>query len=142
MNTAKQIALERKMVIKHSMPDRCRVYPRNSGRTIVGGISQPTTPVEPRVWRTIDGEDIVDIPCRADLARAFRPDKLKQQATEVDEFNLELPFDLVFEPSDYVVINHKGEDHRFDIRKIKDMSEFDVSIECIIDQTGTVYDYD
>ena len=136
MNTAKQITLERAMVIKNLMPDTCKLYPRKAANyTISGGVMTPGT-ITARLWR-----GVTTIPCRADLSRAFRPDKLKTQATEVDEFNLELPYDVVFDPSDYVIINYKGIDHRFEIRKIKDMSNWDVSVECVIDQTGTDFDY-
>jgi hypothetical protein len=136
MNTQKIIEIERAAVIKHLMPDRCKVYPRKNGSTIVHGIAIPAGANTPRLWRGLD-----EVPCRADLSRAFRPDKLKTQATEVDEYNLELPFDFVFEPTDFIVITKDGVENRLEIRKIKNISNWDVSIECVIDQVGTTIDY-
>lgn len=136
MNTQKIIDIERNMVILHLMPDTCKIYPRRAASTIVGGIERPVGDPDPRLWRGVE-----DIPCRVDLSRAFRPDRLKQQATEVDEYNLELPYDVEFEPSDYIIIEHNDIVNRFEIRKIKNISNWDVSIECIIDQTGTNLDY-
>lgn len=136
MNTTKAIRLERAAVIKHLLPDTCKIYPRKGTSTIIHGIARPDGDPNPRLWR---GRE--DIPCRADLSRAFRPDRLKAQATEVDEYNLELPYDTVFDPSDYIVIEKDGVINRFEIRKVKNISNWDVSIECIIDQTGTDLDY-
>lgn len=136
MNTLKQITLERNTIIKHLLPDTCRIYSRNGGVTMDHGTPHQVAPTA-RTWRLDANNDpILDVPCRADLSRAFRPDKLKQQATEVDEYNLELPFDMVFDPTDYVVINYKGIDNRFEIRKVKDISNWDASIECVIDQSS------
>src|SRR5258706_6837926 len=131
MNITKQIALERKFALKYLLPDTCKIYPLHNGRTQDHGIITSTTAVAARQWH-----GITTIPCRIDLSRAFRPDRLKQQATEVDEYNLELPIDLVFDPSDYVVFNKDGVDHRFEIRKVKNLSKWDVTIECIVDVAG------
>lgn len=136
MNTKKIITIERAAVIKHLMPDRCKIYPRRNSSNIVNGINRPVGDPIARVWRGTD-----EIPCRVDLSRAFRPDKLKQQATEVDEYNLELPYDVSFQPTDYIVITKDGVENRFEIRKIKNISEWDVTIECVIDQIGTELDY-
>jgi hypothetical protein len=135
MNTAKQITLERAAVIKHLLPDRCKIYPRQGSGTIVHGIFRPDGDANPRLWRGLE-----EFPCRADLSRAFRPDRLKTQATEVDEYNFELPFDAEFEPSD-IIINHNGRENHFEIRKIKNISDWDVTIELILDQAGTNFDY-
>jgi hypothetical protein len=140
MNTLKAIALERKTIISQLMPDTCRIYPRTGGVTQDHGITTPVPPTA-RTWRTVAGTPILDVPCRADLSRAFRPDKLREQATEVDEYNLELPFDMVFDPTDYIIITYKGLPNRFEIRKVKDISNWDASIECVIDQSGTTFDY-
>lgn len=129
---AKQIAMQRQDVIKYLMPDVCQIYPKNqTGMTInSAGITVRGTQVA-REWKSS-----TDIPCRADLSRAFRPDKLKNQTTEVNEYNLELPYDMVVTADDRVVVRGRN----FVIRKIKDASNWDVTIECVIEEISTDLD--
>lgn len=138
VNTQKIVAIQRERIIKDLLPDICRIYPfSGSGVTISGsGIRTTEAPVA-RTWR---GK--TDIPCRSDLSRAFRPDKFKAQATEIDEFNLELPFDVIAEPSDLVHITNPntGVEEIFEIRKRKNLSAFDGTIECIIATPGVELD--
>lgn len=142
MDSLKIVKMQRDRIIKDLLPDRCQVFPQNGANvTIVGGIKRSDAPVA-RVWRTVHGVDIIDVPCRSDLSRAFRPDKLKVQATEVDEFNLELPYDMIVEATDLVKITNPTTNaiEIFEVRKRKNISAFDATIECIIAVPGVVLD--
>lgn len=136
MNTAKQIDILRERIIKDLLPDTCQIIPKvGANPVIVGGILTSDAPT-PRVWRTL-----TDIPCRLDLSRAFRPDRLKVQVTEVDEYNIEFPFDVDVQPSDLVhVTDRHGTLHIFEIRKRKTLSAFDGTVECIIAAPGIEMD--
>lgn len=127
------LTLLREQTIRRLMPDRCQIMPGVGGNVTIddSGVLHTDDPI-PREWR-----GVTDIPCRFDLSRAFRPDKLKQQATMVDEFNLELPFDVTVEPGDKILIGG----HQFEIRKLKNLSQWDITIEAVITETGTDYDY-
>jgi hypothetical protein len=95
------------------LPDRCTIRPgKNTDYTVnADGIGVQTTSAN-RQWRGSE-----DIPCRADINRAFRPDTLEQHATTVDELDLHLPFDVVLDDEDIVTYNgatfklrkHEGE---------------------------------
>ncbi len=138
MNIAKQVTRQRERIIKELLPDRCTITPKLGANPQVVGVGRLTSDApEPRIWR-----GSTDVPCRIDLSRAFRPEKLKAQATEVDEFTLELPFDMVVYPTDIVrVVNpNTGRVERFEIRKKKDLSAFDATIECTIATLGLVID--
>lgn len=134
MDSLKIVAIQRKRIIKDLLPDTCQIRPKTgTGRTIDGaGILHDT----PAALRQYAGS--TTIPCRIDLSRAFRPDKLKVQATEIDEYNLELPFDMVVEPTDRVTIGIEV----FEIRKKKDLSLFDATIELVIAVIGAHTDAD
>lgn len=137
MDTLKQVSILRERIIKDLLPDRCQIFPKaGANPVIVGGVLTSDAP-EARVWR-----HRTSIPCRADLSRAFRPDRLKVQVTEVDEYNLELPFDVEVEPSDLIhLINPvTGSTEIYEVRKRKDMSRFDGTIECIIATPGVTMD--
>lgn len=127
----------RERIIRDLLPDTCRIYPKSgANKTIVGGVLVSDNPVA-RQWR---GRE--DIPCRADLSRAFRPDRLKVQMTEVDEYNLELPWDVVVEPSDLIhILNpHTNVTEIYQVRKRKNISAFDGTIECTIAVPGATFD--
>lgn len=142
MDSLKIVNIQRNRIIKDLLPDRCQVFPKSgANKTVVGGVLRSDPPVA-RIWRTVNNVDIIDVPCRTDLSRAFRPDKLKVQATEVDEFNLELPYDMVVEPSDLIHIENPitHEIEVFEVRKRKNMSAFDATIECVIATPGVELD--
>lgn len=137
MNSLKIVGILRERIIKDLLPDTCYIYPKSgANKTVVGGVLTSDAPVA-RVWRTLSA-----IPCRADLSRAFRPDRLKVQATEVDEYNIELPFDCVVEPSDLIHLVNPvtSATEIYEVRKRKDMSKFDGTIECIIATPGVEMD--
>jgi hypothetical protein len=137
MQLAKQVALQRKLIEKELLPDTCQIYPKSGANpTIVGGVLT-TTAATPRTWR-----GVTTIPCRVDLSRAFRPDKLPVQAVSVDEYNLELPFDTVVEPTDLIYITNRstGKVEIFEVRKRKAISAFDGTVECTITVPGADFD--
>ena len=137
MNLLKQVAMQRKRIILDLLPDTCKIYPKvGANPHIVKGVLTS----DPPVARQYKGSEI--IPCRSDLSRAFRPDKLKMQATEVDEYNLELPADCIVEPSDLVHLTNPTtlQTEIFEIRKRKNVSLFDGTIECIIAVPGVNVD--
>lgn len=128
---SQQITIQRERVIRDLFPDLCQIIPA-SGATvsIVGGVMTSTAPAA-RSWR-----NLTDIPCRLDIDRAFRPDKFKAQVTVVDEYTLELPFDVTVTASDDIIVRGR----HFTIRKIKNVSNWDVSIECIVTEVETHID--
>ena len=133
MNLAqRQIDYQRKAAIKRLLPDVCQIQPMTGTNLVVedGILSQTAAPL-----RTY--EDSVDIPCRFDISRAFRPDKLKAQTVVVDEYNLELPYDVIIDPSDTII----SEGVRFNIRKIKQASNYDVTTEATVVETDAQLDY-
>jgi len=126
--TTAQVALQREYVIKHMLPDTCTITPHHSGTVSVSaaGVMSSTNP-SPRVWRTL-----TNIPCRMDYSRAFRPGALSNQTTSIDEYIMELPFDIVFDTADRVVVDGQT----FLMRKVKDKSNWDVSVEAVLTKLG------
>lgn len=114
------------------MWDTCQLIPKTgTARSVsASGILQQT----PAAARTYNASP--NIPCRIDLARAFRPGELKYQTTVVDNYNLELPHDVTINESDTVVIG--GE--YYEIRKLKVASDKDVTREALIFTLGTDHD--
>lgn len=132
MSILKHIERHKKEVIKKLLPDTCTIMQaEGDSSTIVDGIVQQGT----RPLREYNGS--TDIPCRLDIDRAFRPDKFKTQATTVDEYTLEIPVGIPVLPADIVTVRTS----RFIIRKIKNMSNWDVTIECTVVEVGTDIDY-
>lgn len=129
---AKHIAYQRQRIEKMLLPDTCQLVPALGATPVISGAGILVTEAPtPRLYR-----GLADIPCRADISRAFRPDKLKTQTTEVNEFNLELPSEVTVIATDRVVIRGRN----FVIRKIKDVSNWDVTIECVIEEISTQID--
>lgn len=130
-NFSKQVTIQRERIIRDLLPDFCILTPASgAGVVISGGVMTSATPA-PRTWRTK-----TNIPCRADIDRAFRPDKFKQQITVVDEYTLELPFDCPIKATDHVSLRGRS----FTIRKVKNLSNWDATIECIITEVETNVD--
>lgn len=137
MDINKIVALQRKYINKHLLPDRCKIFPKvGANPVIVGGVLTSSPPVA----KTYNGDS--DIPCRIDLSRAFRPDRLKVQVTEVDEYNLELPYDVDVQPSDLIHLTdpRTSEVTIFEVRKRKNQSNWDGTVECVIAAPGTELD--
>jgi hypothetical protein len=72
-----------------------------------------------------------------DIDRAFRPDKFKTQATTVDEYTLEIPVGVAVDDSDIVTVRGR----QFFIRKIKNASNWDITLELTVVEVGTDVDY-
>lgn len=137
MQLGKQIALQRRHIERELLVDTCQIFPKSgTSPTIVGGILTTAAPVA-RTWR---GKST--IPCRVDLSRAFRPDKLPVQAVSVDEYNLELPYDAVVEPTDLIYITNRSTSkvEIFEVRKRKAISAMDGTVECTITVPGAEFD--
>lgn len=101
------------------LPDICQITPAIG--TTVGvsnyGIQTSNAPV-PRQYNASD-----NIPCRADVVRAFRPDSLDVQVTVVDELDLHLPHDMIVAEEDVVTLN--GD--KYKIRKLDNDSAWEVT---------------
>lgn len=133
----KQVAIQRKLIERELLPDTCQIFPKSGATpTIVGGVLTTVAPTA-RSWR-----GVTTIPCRVDLSRAFRPDKLPVQAVSVDEYNLELPYDAKVEPTDLIHITNRstGKVEIFEVRKRKAISDFDATVECTITVPGAEFD--
>lgn len=81
--------------------DTCTVYPDVGDNFVVDidGIAS----YDAKVARVYAGSNV--IPCRADAVRAFRPDTISGQPTQVDEIDLHLPMDMLVGETDTVVLN-------------------------------------
>ena len=106
-------------IIASMLPDTCIITPSTLDNRTVSryGIATGDTPT-PRLYSGSSA-----IPCRADAQRAFRPEKLSYQVTQVDEVDLHLPFDMVIEADDIVTLH----DDNYKIRKLSDDSEWDLT---------------
>ncbi len=132
MNVQRIIDRERQRIIDELFPDTCQLFPDASTNVTIdatGHLNQ-----DAKVARTYLGSK--NIPCRADMARAFRPDRIKEQVLVTDEFGLELPFDCPVEEGDEVLLDGK----RFQIRRLKASSNWDFTIEALIMHITTPYD--
>jgi len=125
--SSKQLDTQRELTIRHLLPDICQIREQH-GTMVVSPAGIPTSsPGALRVWRTL-----TSIPCRVDYSRAFRPGGLAIQVATVNEYILELPFDIVFEESDRAII----EGEVFVMRKVKNKSEYDTTVEVILSKLG------
>jgi len=128
MLPASSVARFRKETIERIFWDTCKLLPAiGTGRTITpaGSLSQT-----PAAYRTYSG--LEDIPCRVDLSRGFRPGETKYEAVVIDNYNLELPWDVTIEEDDTVVIGTE----KFEIRKLKVASVGDITREALIFHLG------
>lgn len=69
------------------------------------------------------------IPCRFEIARAFRPDQLKEQVITIDEYTVTLPFDMPVETDD--VINDAA-GNLYKTKRLSDASEWDAYKEILV----------
>lgn len=96
-------------------PDTCKIRPASGAYTT----DDAGIPVYGAVvYRTYNGQ--INIPCRADDVRSYRPDTLPVQPSQVDEIDLQLPIDLVVLESDVVTLNG----FEYKIHKLTDDSNF------------------
>jgi hypothetical protein len=116
-----------------AMPDHCEFRPTVGNDMVVNadGIPEFTVPAS-REYR-----GTVLIPCRADVARAFRPDRFPEQEGIVDELDLHLPLDFVFDETDYV----RYDGQWFKIRKLDESNAWDITKTAKIMRLGSSMDY-
>ena len=81
--------------------DVCAIYPDvGANYTIdIDGV-ETSDAVVARTYRGFS-----TIPCRADAVRAFRPDMVSGQPSQVDEIDLHLPIDMFVAETDRIVLN-------------------------------------
>lgn len=133
--------VQRGRVVEWLLPDLCQIIPSHGENVEISGegIISYNEPL-PRSWRNPQGLDVTDIPCRMTIERAFVPDKLQYQATVVSRYTLELPADMrgIVHEADRVM---KG-GRKYEIRKISDQSEWDVTLELSVVELSLDYDND
>lgn len=128
----KQVNIAREKYITSLMPDTCQLFPSRGTDIVIDDAGIVTqTPSVAKTWR-----GLTDIPCRVDVSRAFRPDALSNQTAVVDEYNLQLPYDVDVHEDDLVHIGNRV----FEIRKLKRASEWDYTIEALIMKGSTEID--
>lgn len=128
----KQVQRERERYIQKLMPDTCQLVPSKGTAITITDAGYPIqTDPTAKLWR-----GITNIPCRVDISRAFRPDALPAQTVVVDEYNLQLPYDVTVDENDKVLIG----DEIFEIRKLKKISEWDYTVEALIMRGSTLID--
>jgi len=104
--------------------DTCQLLPAiGTSRVISGAGVLAEVEAEPREYN-----GSTSIPCRVDIARAFRPGELREQITVIDNYQLELPYDAVIEETDTVLLG--GEYYK--IRKLVQASAYDLATEVLI----------
>lgn len=111
----------------HLFNNTYRIYPFSPVITETGAVSGQATLGEPLTWR----DNIVDIPCRLDVARHFREDDVMGQEAVPGEFELHVPHDAPFKINHAVVIDGR----RFEIVK-----EYDAGTEWSPDKYGIIAD--
>lgn len=119
----KQITMQRKRIIRDLMPDICTITPIDGANMTVdsGGIPTSDTPVV-KTWVNPFVIGFVAtslIPCRVDPSRSQQPDRMKVQTVVVDQYYLELPFNVVVKPTDVVtIVDRYSVEHRYEIVKL------------------------
>jgi hypothetical protein len=118
-------------VEKYLLPSVCKLYPRQAQQ----GISDIGLPVfgaaTPRVWRSV-----TDVICRKEESRAFLPDRLKSQVSDVNSFTLELPWDAPIQSEDTILMAGV----RYEIAKLSKASDMDFSTVALIRELTTDVD--
>lgn len=123
-----QLDTQRRQLIKHMMPDTCRIYPRTPmGATVNPAGVVVTGTVAAREWR-----GSTDIPCRMDFGRAFRPARLDAQETVADEYIIVLPFDVTVEQGDRIEVLGAT----YEIRKQRNVTQWDIAQEYTLSKLG------
>lgn len=99
-------------------PDTCMIRPASGTYTTNdAGIPVYTTPV----YREYNG--LTTIPCRGDDVRSYRPDAVSDQPSQVDEVDLQLPFDFYVLETD--IVEYKN--FVYKIHKLADDTDFAVT---------------
>jgi hypothetical protein len=143
----RHIANQRKLALAYLLPDFCTIIPSEGENVTISasGVMETDTPV-PRRWRNPQGLDQENIPCRLTIERAFVPAKLSAQQTVASRYVLELPVSMRYD-QDTNPNGVKSTDHihkgglKFEIRKIADQSQWDVTLELTVVELGVEYDH-
>lgn len=126
MNVNKHINRGAALIEAHLLPDRCTI--ETTGETYTRGPTGALT--SNPVMRLYQGS--VNIPCRLDNSRSFRPEKLPNQEINANEYVLHVPRTVEIKPNDKVRVVVDGKTHVFEIRKRTALSEWRVTNEALI----------
>lgn len=142
VNLDKQVTLQRKRIIRDLLVDTCTITPTVGTNVSVdsGGIISYDTPIA-RTWVNpfIPGFVATSvIPCRLDSSRSQQPDRLKVQTVVVDQYYLELPFNMVILQTDRIVSNG----HKYEITKLDKQGNLGLTLVAIITELSLEYDHD
>lgn len=139
VNFLKQVMLQRKRVIRDLLPDRCTITPSAGVITVsASGVPVLAAPVA-RSWVNpfITGfEPTTEIPCRVDPSRSQQPDRLKAQTVVVDQYYLELPYNVTIVPTDRVTVNG----HVYEIVKLDLQGNLSLTTVALITELSAVID--
>lgn len=119
----KQLEQSKERLINAVLPDTCNLQPSANGySTDAFGIITPVVAAL-REWR-----GTTDIPCRFDISRAMRNDRLDVQTTVVTEYHVDLPYDLEVDENDWLI--HNGV--TYEIKRLKAASDYDLTREVTV----------
>lgn len=141
VNLAPQVAIQRRRVIRDLLVDRCTITPAIGANFSIdsGGIPAYDTPVA-RLWTNpfIPNFTPTDsIPCRVDSSRSQQPDRLKVQTVVIDQYYLELPYNVTILPTDRVVVNG----HKYEVTKLDVQGNLGLTLVAIITEMSVEYDH-
>ncbi len=140
VNIIKQITLQRKRVIRDILPDTCTLTPVDGSNMTIdsGGIPHFDTPVA-RTWVNpfvVGFVPTSTIPCRVDPSRSQQPDRTKVQTVVVDQYYLELPYNVTIDPTDRVEING----HTYEIVKLDVQGRMSLTTVALITELNIALD--
>jgi hypothetical protein len=72
------------------------------------------------------------IPCRLATSRSFRPEKLPNQEVNANEYVLHLPLSVPLMANDRITVVKDGVTHKFEVRKLTELSEWRVTKEALV----------
>lgn len=116
----KAVNYAQERIILTLLVDTCSIMPSMDDATRTVSRYGITT-ADDADLRTYNGS--TSIPCRADAQSSFRPESLTYQASQADEVNLHLPYDMVIEETDIVTLGG----HEYRVRKLVDDSDYDLT---------------
>jgi hypothetical protein len=120
-------------VMQQLLPDFCQIRPSSDDNMTISSKGLPI--FDTPAFRTFRSSEL--IPCRADVARAFRPDRFAESEGTVDELDIHLPHNMPVEESDYVLFDGAW----FAIRKLDESSAMDLTKVAKVMRIGVAMDY-
>lgn len=108
----------RKMIAERMLPDKATII---DGTEVVEVDVTGVPVTQPRKIRA------ENVPCRVDLTRAFRPDKLPDQLVVIDEFTVTFPYGTIVQHND--IVHVKGDVLR--VKRVNVLSEWDSFVEVL-----------